>query len=166
MLTSHIHFAKSTSVKRNMSICEINVSWPCCPNDAISYFRSCVTTSSHQSSSVSRTSALSRTVPEWNECRHLSVNQSWPKYFRDEGRSRALLSTRLVSGERSSCLACKKQKRKEKKRLCQLVCFQQVDKVIIPTAFKRLILNIFNENYSIFDYSVFCEKRLKFHYYT
>lgn len=59
-----------------------------------------------------------------------------------------------------------KAKQKRKKRLCQLVCFQQVDKVIIPTAFKRLILNIFNENYSIFDYSVFCEKRLKFHYYT
>lgn len=59
-----------------------------------------------------------------------------------------------------------KAKKKRKKRLCQLVCFQQVDKVIIPTAFKRLILNIFNENYSIFDYSVFCEKRLKFLYYT
>lgn len=35
-----------------------------------------------------------------------------------------------------------KAKKKRKKRLCQLVCFQQVDKVIIPTAFKRLILNM------------------------
>lgn len=60
----------------------------------------------------------------------------------------------------------KKKKRKRKKKpLCQLVCCQQVDKVILLTTFKLLILYIFNEKYIILDYGLYCEKRSKFHYY-